>query len=90
MAHHLKHSNPKCPEAAGVANTISPRPHIQLAAVDDARELKEDGKPASHPHPVAGGDVHVVTGVLPQSLSWQSTHHLTEPNSTVTCPSKEA
>lgn len=47
---------------------VLPGPYIQLAAVDDAGQLKEDREPASHPHPVPWGHVHVITGVLPQSL----------------------
>lgn len=51
-----------------MTHIASPGPHIQFAAVDDAGELKQDGKPASHPRPVTRSHVHVVTGVLPQSL----------------------
>ena len=45
-----------------------PGPDVQLAAVDDAGQLKQDGEPPPHPHAVAGGDVHVITGVLPEGL----------------------
>ena len=47
---------------------VLPGSDVQVAAVDNAGQLKEDGEPASHPHPVPRGHVHVVTGVLPQSL----------------------
>lgn len=45
-----------------------PGTNIQFAAVDDARELKQNGKPAANPHPITRGDIHVVTGVFPQGL----------------------
>lgn len=45
-----------------------PSPDIQLAAVDDTGELKQDGKPAPNPHAVSRSHVHVVTGVFPQGL----------------------
>lgn len=46
-----------------------PRPNVQLAAVDDARELKQDGEPTTHPDPIASSNVHVITGVLSENLS---------------------
>lgn len=49
-------------------DVLLPGSDIQLAAVDDARELKQDGKPASDPDPITRSNVHVVTGVFPQGL----------------------
>ena len=47
---------------------LSPGPDVQLAPVDDAGELKQDGEPASHPHPVLGRYIHVITGVVLEGL----------------------
>lgn len=49
-----------------------PGADVQLAAVDDAGELEQDGEPASDPDTVPGGHVHVVAGVLPQRLHTHS------------------
>ena len=46
-----------------------PGPDVQLAPVDDAGELEEDGEPAPHPHPVLRGHIHVITGVVFERLS---------------------
>lgn len=45
-----------------------PGADIQLAAVDDTRKLKQDGKPATNPNPITRGNIHVITGVFPQGL----------------------
>lgn len=42
----------------------SPGSDIQLAPVDDAGELEQDGEPASNPHPVLWGYIHIVTSVV--------------------------
>ena len=45
-----------------------PGPDIELAAVDDTRKLEQDGKPATNPHSITRSNIHVITGVFPQSL----------------------
>lgn len=47
---------------------LSPGPDVQLAPVDDAGELKQDGEPASYPHPVLGRYIHVIAGVVLEGL----------------------
>lgn len=42
--------------------------HIQLAPGDDARELKENGEPASHPHPVISTHCHILQVMLSEHL----------------------
>jgi hypothetical protein len=46
-----------------------PGPDVQFTPVDDAGELKEDGEPSSHPHPVLRGYIHVIAGVVFEGLA---------------------
>ena len=54
---------------------LLPGPDIQLAAVDDTRELEQNGKPATDPHPITRGNIHVITGVFPQGLDRDTAGH---------------
>ena len=54
--------------AWGEAGRPLPGPDIQLASVNDAGELKEDGEPASDPDSVTRSHVHVIACVFLQHL----------------------
>lgn len=60
------------PKEGGPLGTQLPCPDIQLASINDAGELKEDGEPASDPDPVARSHIHVVTCVFLQDLQRES------------------
>ena len=47
-----------------LSGTWLPCPNIQLASINDAGELEQDGEPASDPDPVARSHIHVVTCVF--------------------------